>query len=47
MAKFEEEKEALTTALTEKTENDHLNEWYRELEKNAEIVDNRKDYYNL
>jgi len=46
MVKFEEEKEALTATYTEKKENDHLNEWYLELLENANIVDNRSEFYN-
>lgn len=44
MAKFETEKETLIATYTEKQENDYLNEWYKELLENANIVDNRSDF---
>ncbi len=47
MEKFEAQKEQLITKEQEKAENEHLNEWYRDLKESAEIVDNRKDYYSL
>lgn len=45
MAKFEKEKEALTASFTETKENDYLNEWYMELLENANIEDNRSDFF--
>lgn len=47
MEKFEEDKENLIAEAQEKAENEHLNEWYRELNENAEIEDNRDKYYSF
>jgi peptidyl-prolyl cis-trans isomerase D len=46
MNKFNDELETLTQKYTEKKQNDHLNEWYRELKENAEIIDNRSEFFN-
>lgn len=45
MAKFEEDKESLMETFRETKENEHLNEWYKNLTENAEIIDNRNIYY--
>lgn len=45
MDKFEEEKDSLLDSLQETRENEHLNEWYKEVLDNAEIVDNRTLYF--
>lgn len=44
MEKFTADKETLMTAAQEKAENDHLNEWWKELRESAEIEDNRKEF---
>ena len=46
MNKFNEELEKLTKEYTEKKQNEHLNEWYRDLKDNAEIIDNRSEFFN-
>ncbi|MCF7920841.1 MAG: peptidylprolyl isomerase [Candidatus Cloacimonetes bacterium] len=45
MAKFEEEKESLLNTLQESKENEHLNEWYRDMIDKAEVIDNRHIYF--
>ena len=45
MEKFEVEKEELMAEAQTTAENEHLNEWYKELKENAEIEDNRKDFF--
>jgi len=47
MEKFEAEKEELMAEAQTTAENEHLNEWYKELKENAEIEDNRKDFFSL
>ncbi len=47
MEKFEVEKEELMAEAETTAENEHLNEWYKELKENAEIEDNRKDFFSL
>jgi len=47
MEKFEVEKEELIAEAQTTAENEHLNEWYKELKENAEIEDNRKDFFSL
>jgi peptidyl-prolyl cis-trans isomerase D len=46
MEKFEQDKEAIAKNYKETQENEHLNEWYRELKEDASIIDNRKDYFD-
>ena len=45
MGKFEIEKEDLMTEAQTTAENEHLNEWYKELKENAEIEDNRSAFF--
>jgi len=45
MEKFEIEKEDLMTEAQTTAENEHLNEWYKELKENAEIEDNRSAFF--
>ena len=45
MVKFEAEKEELMAEAETTAENEHLNEWYKELKENAEIEDNRKAFF--
>ncbi|MDA3813395.1 MAG: peptidylprolyl isomerase [Candidatus Cloacimonetes bacterium] len=46
MDKFEKEREKLMEEAQTKAENEHLNEWFEKLKEDAEIIDNRSDYYN-
>jgi len=46
MDKFEEDKDKLMEAAQTKAENDHLNEWFKNLKEEAEIIDNRDEFYN-
>jgi len=45
MEKFEAEKEELMAEAQTTAENEHLNEWYKELKENAEIEDNRSAFF--
>lgn len=45
MEKFEAEKEELMAEAQTTEENEHLNEWYKELKENAEIEDNRSAFF--
>lgn len=45
MEKFEVEKEELMAEAQTTAENEHLNEWYKELKENAEIEDNRSAFF--
>lgn len=47
MDKFEKKKSSLLKKKQETEENKHLNNWFKDLKDNAEIVDNRKNFYNL
>jgi peptidyl-prolyl cis-trans isomerase D len=47
MEKFAQQKQKLMQEALEKAENEHLNEWYRGLREDAEIVDNRTEFFNL
>ena len=44
MDKFNSDIEKLTDKYTETMQNEHLNEWYRQLNDNAEIIDNRTEF---
>lgn len=44
MEKFATEKDSLMTAALEKAQNDRLNEWYRNVMDEANIVDNRDQF---
>jgi len=46
MEKFHTDLEKLTDEYKEKQETEHLNEWYRNMSDNAEITDNRAQFYN-
>ena len=46
MEKFNSELEKLTEEYTESMQNEYLNEWYSNLRKDAEIIDNRNKYFN-
>ncbi len=46
MEKFEADKEKLISDAQSKAETEHLNEWYKELEENANIVDNRSEFFD-
>ncbi|MCD4797163.1 MAG: peptidylprolyl isomerase [Candidatus Cloacimonetes bacterium] len=46
MEAFEADKEKLIADAQLKAETDHLNEWYKELEENANIVDNRSEFFD-
>jgi hypothetical protein len=47
MEKFAQQKQKLLQEAQEKAENEHLNEWYRNLREDAEIVDNRTEFFDL
>jgi len=44
MEKFETDKDSLTETLQETKETEHLNEWYKDMIQNAEVIDNRSLY---
>ncbi len=46
MDKFEKEQEKLMEEAQTAAENEHLNEWFEKLKEDADIIDNRNDYYN-
>ena len=46
MDKFEKEQDMLMEEAQTKAEEDHLNEWYNQMKEDAEIVDNRSEFYN-
>lgn len=46
MDKFQKDLESITKSFTEAKETEHLNEWYRTLKENAEIIDNRAQFFN-
>lgn len=46
MDRFEKEKDKLREEAQTKAEDDHLNEWFKNLKEEAEIIDNRSDFYN-
>ena len=46
MDKFEKEQDKLMEDAQTKAEDKHLNEWFEKLKEDAEIVDNRSEYYN-
>ncbi|MFO7895488.1 MAG: peptidylprolyl isomerase [Candidatus Cloacimonadales bacterium] len=46
MEKFNQDLERLTEEYRESKENEHLNEWYRNLREDAEIIDNRDEFFN-
>ena len=46
MNKFETEQDKLMEDAQTKAENDHLNEWFEKLKEDAEIIDNRSEFYN-
>jgi len=43
---FEKEQEKLMEEAQTAAENEHLNDWFEKLKEDAEITDNRSDYYN-
>lgn len=45
MDEFEENKDVLHAELKERERNQYLNEWYRDLLEEAEIVDNRHEFF--
>ena len=47
MEKFEKQKQALIEKIRKEKENEYVREWYNELKENAEIIDNRDEYYSL
>jgi peptidyl-prolyl cis-trans isomerase D len=47
MEKFEENKATLMQEAQREAEDQHLNEWYRNLMDSAEIEDNRHQFFNL
>jgi len=46
MDKFEKDQDELMEKAQTKAEDEHLNEWFKNLKENAEIIDNRSEYYN-
>ena len=46
MNNFEKDQDRLMEEAQTKAENDHLNEWFEKLKEDAEIIDNRSEYYN-
>ena len=46
MDKFEKDQDKLMEEAQTKAEDEHLNEWFRNLKEDAEIIDNRSEYYN-
>ncbi len=46
MNNFEKDQDKLMEEAQTKAENDHLNEWFEKLKEDAEIIDNRSEYYN-
>jgi len=46
MNNFEKDQDTLMEEAQTKAENDHLNEWFEKLKEDAEIIDNRSEYYN-
>jgi len=46
MEKFNQDLDKLTETYRETKENEHLNEWYRNLREEAEIIDNRDEFFN-
>ncbi|MEA1973791.1 MAG: peptidylprolyl isomerase [Candidatus Cloacimonadota bacterium] len=47
LEKFEKDKQNLTISLQEKKENEHYNDWYKKIKDDAEIEDNRDEYFNF
>ncbi|MDY6915456.1 MAG: hypothetical protein SVM86_03975, partial [Candidatus Cloacimonadota bacterium] len=47
MDQFIQQKEKLMQEAQQKAENEHLNEWYRNIREEAEIVDNREEFFDL
>ena len=46
MDKFEKDQDKLMEEAQTKAEDEHLNEWFKNLKEDAEIIDNRSEYYN-
>ena len=46
MNNFEKDQDRLMEEAQTKAENEHLNEWFEKLKEDAEIIDNRSEYYN-
>ena len=46
MNKFEKDQDKLMEEAQTKAEDEHLNEWFEKLKENADIIDNRSEYYN-
>ena len=46
MNKFETEQDKLMEDAQTKAEDDHLNEWFKKLKEDADIIDNRSEFYN-
>ncbi len=46
MNNFEKDQDKLMEEAQSKAENDHLNEWFEKLKEDAEIIDNRSEFYN-
>ncbi len=46
MNKFETEQDKLMEDAQTKAENEHLNEWFEKLKEDADIIDNRSEFYN-
>ena len=47
MTKFDKEKDDLKKTMLTKKENEHINEWYKNLKEDAKIEDNRKEFYSF
>ena len=46
MNKFEKDQDKLMEEAQTKAEDEHLNEWFKKLKEDSEIIDNRSEYYN-
>ena len=46
MDKFEKDQDKLMEEAQTKAEDNHLNEWFENLNEDAEIIDNRSEFYN-
>ncbi|HOU72117.1 MAG TPA: hypothetical protein PLB85_01940, partial [Candidatus Syntrophosphaera sp.] len=46
-AEWEKDKKKLLSEAKDKARQEHLNEWYRDERQKVNLIDNRRDFYDL